>query len=228
MGKEDEAAMNRWRAVAALKGLPTASSAQAAVHHDALNLLQKRSQQVVVRTSNIVGAGHGVFATDTIDRGTLLCSYAGIYTPPVPIVGGELFGSTPVELFHLEGDYIYCCETGGWIDGQHHTVQQGFDVAQLSNHAPANLPPNALMITVEDFPADCGVVALAAGEPWYWCPADGAVNVPANVPLKGSVLISVQDIEPGEEIFHDYDLVREKCPDWYSPVTTKYANGLLP
>ena len=43
--------------------------------------------------------------------------------------------------------------------------------------------------------------------------------MPESIMLKGVILVSLADLEEGEEIFFDYQInPRESRPSWYSPV----------
>lgn len=118
-----------------------------------------------VRTSCISGAGLGTFATSSVPAGTALALYSGTYIPPVPVPPQD--GAPPVQLYELDGDYIYCCEGGGFIDGQQQTQQQDTSrIGHMTNHAPEGQSPNAVSVTLCPFPEGHGVSQLPEGTPW--------------------------------------------------------------
>ena len=182
--------------------------------------MRDRSKSIVVKKSSVPNAGVGVFAAASVPRGTVLSTYGGRYIPPVPITPFD--GLIAERLTDLSGDYIYCCENGGFLDGKlHHGMEAEFPAfAQFANHPPRERIPNAVCITVWPFPKHYGVHPLPAGEPWYYDNEnEKVVTMPESIMLKGVILVSLADLEEGEEIFFDYQInPRESRPSWYSPV----------
>ena len=182
--------------------------------------MRDRSKSIVVKKSSVPNAGVGVFAAASVPRGTVLSTYGGRYIPPVPITPFD--GLIAERLTDLSGDYIYCCENGGFLDGKlHHGMEAEFPAfAQFTNHPPRERIPNAVCITVWPFPKHYGVHPLPAGEPWYYDNEnEKVVTMPESIMLKGVILVSLADLEEGEEIFFDYQInPRESRPSWYSPV----------
>mmetsp|Transcript_51904 Transcript_51904/g.77590 ORF Transcript_51904/g.77590 Transcript_51904/m.77590 type:complete len:317 (+) Transcript_51904:45-995(+) len=210
---------------------------------------KKKKQQlapalVEVKTSSIPEAGRGVFVkkqipetrTGCIPAGSVLATYGGLYIPPVPVVGSlEPYESPPQTLIPLDGDYVFCCEGGGWIqgnsdvsflssssktDGPQQQQQQlhsnnHHDVAQFANHSSQ---PNSSTITLFDFPSSMGVTSPPVNTPWYFCTdTNEIIKIPSgNLRLKGVVLVSLIDLYGGDEVCFDYGLnPPELRPDWY-------------
>ena len=96
------------------------------------------SPDVEVRSSSIPGAVVGVFATVDISAGTVLATYGGRFIPPISVP--PIHGAPPTELCDLTGDYIYCCEGGGYLDGSNCLQPQSYGRAALAR--PSREPPS--------------------------------------------------------------------------------------
>jgi hypothetical protein len=223
----------RWTPLSALaqvRGEQDPESCRKAVLEEVLRRCKSAgtSLDVEVRSSSIPGAGVGVFATADISAGTVLATYGGRFIPPIPVP--PTHGAPPTELCDLTGDYIYCCEGGGYLDGSHCLDRSPMDaphsLGHLVNHPPSDGgTPNAVSVTISPFPENLGVTALPAGKPWYF---DNELLEVVQIPssrllLKGVALVSLVDIEKGSEIYYDYGIKPEHSqPEWYSSVDRKY------
>lgn len=208
------------QAFSAIRGVPI-EKCQTTLYNEAILLHQTNTPRVITGSSNIPNAGTGLFASSALRKGTLLATYGGTYIPPIPTNIGSTDscmssseGSSEGLLqAELKGDYIIRCDGGGWIDGQYHT-HDTHDVAHLANHSTK---PNAVVLTIYDFPNHLGVQSMPRNSKWYYCSEEQKViRIPKNLRLKTMALVSIKNIKEGEEILFDYDInPPHNHPPWY-------------
>lgn len=114
---------------------------------------------VSVRKSNIIGAGHGVFANVRIDAHRPITLYPGLYMPPTPlfaitsltgdvaIPGNPLNAILPKEIVVQNNSYcIHLENVGGSLDAKavndNADHMNGFMAAHKANHPPKGCIPN--------------------------------------------------------------------------------------
>ena len=120
----------------------------------------------------------------------------------------------------------------------------GWGVAALANHPPSGIDPNVVAVDVSwadaeaAFPdpgrspfreAEAERVARVAmnpvnAGPWF---VDGATGmtafVPPTVPTRGIALVAATRLEPGREVFFNYELPPAGAPGWYRAVPVETA-----
>lgn len=136
-----------------------------AVSAEKKSIAERGAPPTTVRTSQIPGAGAGLFSTRHIPRGGLVGLYAGVYTPPVPpVTGGAaeemtvLIPAPAPSLDDLKLEYLCHLAGGGYLDGASFAIKAravattgacpGWGTAALANHPPKNVPPNVVAVDV--------------------------------------------------------------------------------
>eukprot|EP00931_Biecheleriopsis_adriatica_P011761 TRINITY_DN112838_c0_g1_i1.p1 TRINITY_DN112838_c0_g1~~TRINITY_DN112838_c0_g1_i1.p1 ORF type:complete len:294 (+),score=36.13 TRINITY_DN112838_c0_g1_i1:53-934(+) len=167
--------------------------------------------------SKISGGGDGLFASGSIPKGRVISMYAGMWFSPWSAI---LYAcARTLGLNYGEDGYTLCQPDFSLMDGVTHTVLQqrsrsGYVTpsacAQIANHPPAGQMPNASFFSIHVPPT-----AAFATMPVFPCLSTHA-GCQSRV---CTLLVSLVDIEDGEEVFVDYSFCEDSDgdPAWYSP-----------
>lgn len=210
------------------------------VRHGIRRLLDRSARPTVtVASSQLEGAGRGVFTTMPISQGTPVCLYPGIFSPGLPLGGvfpdddnnTVFLGSTslpsgvdPPEsnayIMNLRdvGGYIDGLATAGLVDDNNPHA-----VAHLVNHS--SQVPSVKVVSFwwhEILHKTCNEDKESLynipnkrrcdGTPWFFHHNEMKYHQETS-PCAGAVFCALRDLAENEEIFLDYGL-QEPLPQW--------------
>ena len=209
-----------------------------------VKLLEKdHIRSVHVGTSQLEGAGQGVFASSKIHYGTILCFYAGIYTPSLPLHSSveDIFLAnitSPSGSLMDENAYILNLQQpfGGFIDGDALEVSYRMDenpsaCGHLINHSSQHANMDVINFRWDVVLSGMAPgnehafyrlpnVARCDGSAWYFDSLmnkvvyfDDVQNSRNESSLSGSVIYATRELNPGDELLLNYRL-KFPYPKW--------------
>eukprot|EP00929_Paragymnodinium_shiwhaense_P076706 TRINITY_DN3947_c0_g2_i1.p1 TRINITY_DN3947_c0_g2~~TRINITY_DN3947_c0_g2_i1.p1 ORF type:complete len:297 (-),score=19.97 TRINITY_DN3947_c0_g2_i1:442-1332(-) len=167
-------------------------------------------------------AGDGLFACGGIPRGRVLSVYGGAHA----CVWNGFFQRVLRSLLpsYFVHGYVLQQADGSTMDGSTESASEqrggkGYvspcTSCQLANHPPAGSRPNAAFLSV--VVPQCTTFASLPISRWL-----GGELGPSVV---ATLLVSVVDIEDGEEVFVNYNYRPSAAPAWYIPCAAAEAEG---
>jgi hypothetical protein len=214
-------------------------------HSESVRRLLSRSHtpRTELRGSSIQEAGRGVFAVESVGAGEVLCLYAGIHTPALPLGANESLvylgnNVAPSGVVPDENAYILNLQHvgGGYLDGLALTTEDrkldenpsacGHYINHSSNQANVQVLSFAWSDVLNEdnefdqehlYPLPNSV--RADGSPRYLDTyADTIVECGGAGPNAGAAFCAKDNIEAGDELLLNYGLLSPLpswAADWY-------------
>jgi hypothetical protein len=204
-------------------------------------LSRSHTPRAETRGSSIHGAGQGVFAVETVGVGEIICLYAGIHAPSLPIgVNDSLVylgnNVTPSGVVPEENAYILNLQHvgGGYLDGLALTTEgRRLDenpsaCGHCINHSSTQANVQVISFAWTDvlnedkdkehlYPLPNTV--RSDGSPWYLdSDIDTIVRYKGAGPNAGATFCAKESIEAGDELLLNYGLhppLASWAVDWY-------------
>ena len=202
----------------------------------AIQKLLRRSVAPVVkvRSSEVQGAGLGVFATQPITKEDPVCFYPGVFSPGLPraLSDATYFGNTSlpsgVHPPEMNAYILNLKSTGGYLDGlaTGGMTDNPVACAQLVNHNRQR--QNVHVVSFWWYAVLDDMTSFDADDEFYRIPnqrrCDGAPRFFHNNEMvyfekhttthcAGAVLCASRDLADGEELYLDYGL-QQPLPPW--------------
>lgn len=172
-------------------------------------------------SSAVTGAGDGIFALGTIPRGRVISFYAGSHLGAWDAFCSRILRMLLPSWYSDADGYMLSQSDQSSMDGSSYTAHAQRQMygyvspsasGQLVNHPPAGRLPNSSFLTVS---VPCDLVFTGLPIKSRWARGDGQRQV-------ATVLVSLAEIQDGEEIFVDYGMGtgmpgEVELPEWYTP-----------
>lgn len=209
-------------------------------HSKSVRRLLSRSHtpRTELKGSTIHEAGRGVFAVESVGAGEILCLYAGIHTPALPLGANDSLvylgnNMAPSGVMPDENAYILNLHHvgGGYLDGlalatgDRNLDENPSACGHCVNHSSNQANVEVLSFAWSDVLSEDNEIGhehlyplpnivRADGGPWYLdTSADAIVTCGGAGPNAGATFYAKNNIEAGDELLLNYGLL-SPLPSW--------------